>query len=120
MKPHLTKRWIKALRSGKYQQGNGWLKKKDKYCCLGVLTELYYGPDIFVPYKEYEFCVLKGTINCCSLTNELREKIDISYEILSELINMNDNLHYSFDQIAEYLENKLKEQKNEKIQSTGS
>lgn len=35
-------RWIKALRSGKYQQNhNGYLKDdEDQYCCLGVAAEL--------------------------------------------------------------------------------
>lgn len=35
----LLDRWIKALRSGNYKQGNGTLynTKSDQYCCLGVL-----------------------------------------------------------------------------------
>lgn len=33
--------WIKALRSGQYQQGCGLLRSPDdKYCCLGVLLQL--------------------------------------------------------------------------------
>lgn len=33
--------WVKALRSGEYQQGKKYLKTNDgKYCCLGVLTDL--------------------------------------------------------------------------------
>lgn len=40
------KKWIKALRSGKYRQGQNTLKQFDskgqpKHCCLGVLCELY-------------------------------------------------------------------------------
>lgn len=31
------KKWVKALRSGKYKQGQGYLKvNEDSYCCLGV------------------------------------------------------------------------------------
>lgn len=47
MKKEIAKKWIKALRSGKYKQGNGCLKqtdlKKNKtyHCCLGVLCEIY-------------------------------------------------------------------------------
>lgn len=40
MKPEIKKRWIEALRSGKYNQGKGYLCKDDSYCCLGVLCEL--------------------------------------------------------------------------------
>ena len=40
------KKWVKALRSGKYKQGGGTLKQFNKkgqtqHCCLGVLCELY-------------------------------------------------------------------------------
>lgn len=37
----VKERWVRALRSGEYQQGTGQLRKEDKYCCLGVLTDLY-------------------------------------------------------------------------------
>lgn len=36
--------WTEALRSGEYDQGSGSLKAVDctpKFCCLGVLTDLY-------------------------------------------------------------------------------
>lgn len=32
--------WIKALRSGEYEQGMGKLQANGKFCCLGVLCEL--------------------------------------------------------------------------------
>ena len=46
MKPSIKKRWLEALRGGKYKQGRNYLRAKDKngelhYCCLGVLTDLY-------------------------------------------------------------------------------
>lgn len=46
MKKEVAKKWVKALRSGKYKQGKGYLKKfnsknKPRHCCLGVLCELY-------------------------------------------------------------------------------
>lgn len=38
----IKKQWVKALRSGEYVQGNGCLKdSQNKYCCLGVLTDIY-------------------------------------------------------------------------------
>ena len=33
--------WVKALRSGKYQQSKGALKDAYGFCCLGVACELY-------------------------------------------------------------------------------
>jgi hypothetical protein len=46
MKKDIAKKWVKALRSGKYKQGKSFLKQfnskgQPKHCCLGVLCELY-------------------------------------------------------------------------------
>lgn len=41
MKPEIKKLWIDALNSGEYQQGRTFLHKDGKFCCLGVLCELY-------------------------------------------------------------------------------
>lgn len=46
MNPRIKEAWIQALRSGKYQQGRGLLRRDDpeteetEYCCLGVLCDL--------------------------------------------------------------------------------
>jgi len=40
MKQNIAKKWVKALRSGKYTQGKDYLKSEDGHCCLGVLCEL--------------------------------------------------------------------------------
>lgn len=42
MKATDKKKWVKALRSGKYKQGIGALRTyDDKYCCLGVACEIF-------------------------------------------------------------------------------
>lgn len=41
MKVDIKKKWVSALRSGKYKKTTGALKKNGRYCCLGLLTELY-------------------------------------------------------------------------------
>jgi hypothetical protein len=46
MKKEVMKKWVAALRSGKYRQGEGQLKIPAKhqghvkYCCLGVLCDI--------------------------------------------------------------------------------
>ena len=42
MDPELKKKWIEALRSGKYKQGKNRLHRAEdnSYCCLGVLCEV--------------------------------------------------------------------------------
>ena len=41
MNPQIKQKWVDALRSGEYQQTKGRLRKEDKFCCLGVLCDLY-------------------------------------------------------------------------------
>lgn len=46
MNKNVMKKWVKALRSGKYKQGQGLLKQTTEqntisHCCLGVLCEIY-------------------------------------------------------------------------------
>ena len=37
----LQKKWLEALRSGKYKQGGGMLRSQnDEFCCLGVACEV--------------------------------------------------------------------------------
>ena len=40
MDPEMKARWIAALRSGKFQQGQKALREGDGLCCLGVICEL--------------------------------------------------------------------------------
>jgi hypothetical protein len=37
----VKEKWLKALRSGDYQQGRGALRKDEAFCCLGVLCDFY-------------------------------------------------------------------------------
>lgn len=48
MNAEVKKLWVEALRSGKYKQGKGSLRRVpsrsndvDKFCCLGVLCDLH-------------------------------------------------------------------------------
>lgn len=41
MNPEVKRRWVQALRSGRYTQGTGRLRSvADEFCCLGVLCDL--------------------------------------------------------------------------------
>ena len=41
MKKDIAKIWVDALKSGEYKQGTEYLCAGDRYCCLGVLCDLY-------------------------------------------------------------------------------
>lgn len=42
MNKDVKEKWVTALRSGKYKQGQGCLRRGDDHCCLGVLQDLYH------------------------------------------------------------------------------
>jgi hypothetical protein len=42
MNPEVKTRWVAALRSGEYRQGDGCLRNiADEFCCLGVLCDVH-------------------------------------------------------------------------------
>src|SRR6478752_1443394 len=41
MDPEVKARWVKALKSGDYQQAEGALVKDARHCCLGVLCDMF-------------------------------------------------------------------------------
>ena len=41
MNPRVKDMWLTALRSGEYKQGKHQLRTDNKFCCLGVLCDLY-------------------------------------------------------------------------------
>lgn len=113
MNKEIKKRWVEALRSGKYIQGQNYLLSNDTYCCLGVLCDLYV--------KEHNICWEELTA-----TDTQQNKVPppeavewaemhlvVPRVLLSDLrrevslTELNDNLHYSFDQIAGLIEEQL-------------
>ena len=46
MKKDIMELWVKALRSGEYEQGRGYLQHDGKFCCLGVLCEVMIDSDM--------------------------------------------------------------------------
>lgn len=96
MKKGYMKKWVKALRSGKYKQGKSFLKREDgTYCCLGVLTEVC-GEPLF-PCRE---AVLKeGTM--------VKSGIKTAHgwvEGYTALDHQNDTQKKTFSQIADFIE----------------
>ena len=41
MNKTIKRRWVSALRSGKYRQGTEALRSGNTFCCLGVLCDLH-------------------------------------------------------------------------------
>ena len=84
------KKWVSALRSGKYLQGHGQLRKsngQDQFCCLGVLQ------DLVAPEKWVQSITGWKADGCAGgLTIELMNKIKMDHHKTSILVDMNDGL----------------------------
>ena len=60
MKKNIMKKWVKALRSGEYLQGTGYLAQEDnignyRFCCLGVLCNIMQEEKGGVRITDYAF-----------------------------------------------------------------
>lgn len=64
MHEEIKNRWIENLESGEYPKGVGSLREKGRYCCLGVLTDMYirehddlmWMGNLAVPDKSSDYC----------------------------------------------------------------
>jgi hypothetical protein len=117
LKPSIKKRWLKALRSGKYQQGTNSLQTIEdgiaKFCCLGVLRDIikddkgYKGDGWGVdPYGT----ILTHDVVQYVLADDIGDDEPSSWHRFCPLIIRNDGNHpkmknqQSFDMIADHIE----------------
>lgn len=59
MDKKLARKWVDALRSGKYKQGKAALFSDGKYCCLGVLAKVV-APELELDSYGNGFASLTG------------------------------------------------------------
>ena len=109
MKKTVMQKWVSALLSGKYKQGDGFLKKGGKYCCLGVLCDISKKGTFL---KSHYQC--KDTADDGSLPMEVMTWAGMSSSTgelagLGSLADLNDNAELSFEAIAAIIEDKYKE-----------
>jgi hypothetical protein len=104
MNEEIKQKWVAALRSGKYPQTQETLQAEDGFCCLGVLCEVMELPKEYSAPVErsYYFFNNKGMEK--ELSVEFLKYVGLTTPQESELIDLNDVAHYSFSEIADYIE----------------
>lgn len=96
MDKKLKQTWVKALRSGKYQQGKETLRTaSNEFCCLGVLCDLVYpnewvkkydhSANYLLDHNDHEYDVDLGYSS-----SPLLMDLGLTHKQQSHLIKMND------------------------------
>lgn len=108
------KRWIKALRSGDYEQGRGVLKRTcenipDKFCCLGVLCEIHPSTVERPTGSGQSFFgwLSDNDLTGATLPSEMRKDLKMDEILIGNLIEMNDMQFKNFNDIADWIEENL-------------
>jgi hypothetical protein len=122
MNPEFKRKWVEALRSGRYKQGRGVLRSSDdEFCCLGVACDLFgeeeWSPgvacDLFGkgewsprPVLDCYMYEHKGVKNAVLPVPSVLDKVGLSSRTAGYLAVMNDN-GATFPEIADYIEEHL-------------
>jgi len=93
------KRWLKALRSGEYRQAKAELynEETNAFCCLGVAVNEYarehdlHFNDVAFFYESH-------------LPIKVERWLGIDTTLEDRVIDINDKQDYTFNQIADYIE----------------
>jgi len=130
MNQKFKKIWLKNLRSGKFKQGKGYLKKQYKdnkeinYCCLGVLCTSLVAAHLINPPTKHSSNTYYNPFDTWSydesdttLSDNIQELVGIDNEIQLRLFNLNDDGLYNnktlefekmtFKRIAAWIEKNL-------------
>ena len=107
MNKQVKRKWLKALRSGEYQQGDSQLLNKNNgnsyYCCLGVLEDIYrkeHGYLFPFEYQRYGYHT-RPCAKWSGLDNSEKEGT------ARTLTGMNDDDQLPFSEIANWIEKNL-------------
>lgn len=106
LEKEFAEKWVKALRSGKYEQGEGYLENADgQYCCLGVACKISY-PRARLLHKFFIDSKGQGrgyiSKNLEKKMPELLRGTDAN-KFVEKVSQMNDD-GKSFNQIADWIE----------------
>lgn len=107
MKPDIKQKWIAALRSGEYTQNRYKTYKvtegKCSFCGLGVLMDIYLKEHNL----EWTSKTVYGSMFCSHtyLPSVIYEWSKLDYGMQIRMTNLNDIKKYTFEQLADYIEN---------------
>lgn len=114
MNPEIKAKWVAALTSGEYEQTRNYLRRVGNgYCCLGVLCEVvdpgqWQGGHVSI--CSYAGKYADGGSNPAFISfppAELLDAAGLKYTEAQTLAALNDKEGASFEQIAQYIQERL-------------
>ncbi len=111
MNPELKEKWVAALESGDYAQGQSYLQNNNKFCCLGVLCDVMAPEDWHTPSDEGISCHEYGAgflnergLNAAGLTFWDQSWLA---DLNDQVTDMTGEHLYTFEDIAERIQKDL-------------
>lgn len=120
MNAEIKAKWLEALRSDRYTQGTGVLRSADdKFCCLGVLCDLAEREGVVTAGRDQD--LIDEFPNMDISWNYNGDDAELPTAVLTwaglesrnplllsgSAIELNDEEQYTFDQIADEIEEAL-------------
>ena len=110
--PELKRKWVKALRSGKYTKTEGCLKRFDgTYCALGILCDIsglgYWDNTEPLEHSEEEFLTYKIKGSKEKANQAISHLFKIGLDLEGTIIDLNDSLNWTFSEMADWIEENL-------------
>jgi|SRR6516162_4963994 hypothetical protein len=109
MNSEIKNKWIKALRSGEYKQGEGVLHNQisNTYCCLGVLCQITNVPRYEDNVENVEVFGIPEHYSKSYVPSNYANDFGLSFKSQEELAKYNDELGWDFNEIADWIEKSL-------------
>lgn len=113
MKYKTMKKWVRALRSGKYEQGTtGYLMTTksgaDRFCCLGILCDIM-GADIDTDTDHLLDATQSRVVGMRSANGELNRPYKVKGGGVGRSLDVLNDCGLSFKQIARIIEKNYKD-----------
>lgn len=120
MNPVIKKKWLEALRSGRYTQTTSYLRIGNCHCLTGVLCDVVdpHGWAISYRFRPYSY-IMPYSYSHQGLYSyshqglyrtpspHVQHASDLDIPVLIELTRMNDDYLWSFDRCADWIEDSL-------------
>lgn len=108
MDAEINARWVEALRSGKYKQGNAGLHDQEDgtHCCLGVLLYTDGRKPVGQAFCRWAVFSYRGAKSSVGLPKQYVRHLGIEDASVQSLMRMNDS-GVPFPKIADWIEGNL-------------